>query len=42
MTFSERSRISPARVAAAGEAATPLHKFWEFGSLAMDAYAFGA
>jgi 4,5-DOPA dioxygenase extradiol len=30
-----------ARGAAAGEAASALHKSWEFGSLSMNAYAFG-
>ena len=33
--------IMVARGAAAGEAVTPLHASWEFGSLSMNAYAFG-
>lgn len=33
--------IFVARGAAAGETATKLHASWEFGSLAMNAYAFG-
>lgn len=34
--------IFVARGAAAGEPATKLHASWEFGSLSMNAYAFGA
>ena len=34
--------IFVARGAAAGEASTPLHASYEFGSLSMNAYAFGA
>ena len=33
--------IMVARGAAEGEAATPLHASYEFGSLSMNAYAFG-
>lgn len=34
--------IMIARGAAAGESVTPLHASWEFGSLSMNAYQFGA